>query len=167
VLAFFFFGAARFLAATLLVTFSLAGEAMVAPSPATALAPLAAFACIAVASVPKTALAAAVEAAFAVAAALATSTARTLVLLAALFPAARMVSRFSYGALALHFRARRMTFSGLVCSIVASVLRPMGVSGCSLISASSVGVKFLVCCLLFIPHMSSLQWRVRCRKLEM
>jgi hypothetical protein len=93
----FLFGAARFLAATLLPTFFLAGAVVVAPLPASALAPLAALACIDVATVPKTALAAAVEAAFAVApavaAALATSPASTLVLSAALFPAAKTVSR--------------------------------------------------------------------------
>jgi hypothetical protein len=93
----FFFGAARFLAATLFATFFFAGEVVVAPSPASALAPLTALACIAVATVSKTALAAAVEAAFAVApavtAALATSPASTLVLPAALFPAAKTVSR--------------------------------------------------------------------------
>src|SRR5512132_344996 len=80
------------IAATLFATVFFA-----APPPATALAPLAAIACIAVATVPKTALAAAVEAAFAVApavaAALATSPASTLVLSAALFPAAKTVSR--------------------------------------------------------------------------
>jgi hypothetical protein len=93
----FLFGAARVLAATLFATFFFAGEAVVAPSPASALAPLTALTCIAVATVPKTALAAAVEAAFAVApavaAALATSPASTLVLSAALFPAAKTVSR--------------------------------------------------------------------------
>jgi hypothetical protein len=93
----FFFGAARFLAATLFVTFFFAGEVVVAPSPASALAPLAALACIAVATVPMTTLAAAEEAAFAVApavaAALAASPASTLVLSAALFPAATTVSR--------------------------------------------------------------------------
>jgi hypothetical protein len=91
------FGAARFLAAALFATFFFAGEAVVAPSRASALAPLAALTCIAVATVPRTALAAAVEAPFAVvpavAAALATSPASTLVLSAALFPAARTVSR--------------------------------------------------------------------------
>ena len=93
----FLFGAARFLAAILLATFFLARAVVVAPLPASALAPLAALACIDVATVPKTALAAAVEAAFAVApavaAALATSPASTLALSAALFPAAKTVSR--------------------------------------------------------------------------
>src|SRR5262245_33480156 len=93
----FLFGAVRFVAATLLATFFLAGAVVVAPLPASALAPLAALACIDVATVPKTALAAAVEAAFAVApavaAALATSPASTLVLSAALLPAAKTVSR--------------------------------------------------------------------------
>src|SRR5262245_19536732 len=89
----FFFGAARFLAATFFVTFFFAGKDVVAPSPPSALAPLTALACIAVATVSKTTLAAAVEAAFAVApavaAALATSPASTFVLSAARFPAAR------------------------------------------------------------------------------
>ena len=93
----FFFGAARFLAAALFATFFFAGEVAVAPSPASALAPLRALASIAVATLSKTTLAAAVEAAFtvapAVAAVLATSPASTLVLLAALFPAATTVSR--------------------------------------------------------------------------
>jgi hypothetical protein len=88
----FLFGAARVLAATLFATFFFAGEAV-----ASALAPLTALTCIAVATVPKTALAAAVEAAFAVApavaATLATSPTSTLVLSAALFPAAKTVSR--------------------------------------------------------------------------
>ncbi|HEY6383641.1 MAG TPA: hypothetical protein VIY07_17780, partial [Pseudolabrys sp.] len=92
----FLFGAVRFVAATLLAIF-FAGAVVVAPLPASALAPLAALACIDVATVPKTALAAAVEAAFAVApavaAALATSPASTLVLSAALLPAANTVSR--------------------------------------------------------------------------
>jgi hypothetical protein len=44
----FFFGAARFLAATLFTTFFFAGEVVVAPSPANALAPLAALASIAI-----------------------------------------------------------------------------------------------------------------------
>jgi hypothetical protein len=92
----FRFGAVRFVAATLLATF-LAGAVVVAPLPASALAPLAALACIDVATVSKTALAAAVEAAFAVApavaAALATSPASTLVLSATLLPAAKTVSR--------------------------------------------------------------------------
>ena len=52
--------------------------------------------------------------------------------------------------------ARRMSVSWLVCSIVASVLRPMRVTGCSRISASSDGVKFLLYGLLFntriCPH---------------
>jgi len=88
----FLFDAARFLA-TLLATFFLTGAVVVAPLPASALAPLAALACIDVATVPKTALAAAVEAAFAVAAALATSPASTFVLSAALFPAVKTASR--------------------------------------------------------------------------
>ena len=46
--------------------------------------------------------------------------------------------------------ARRMIISRLVCSIVASALRPMPVTDCSKISASSAGVKFLVRCLLAI-----------------
>src|SRR5262245_8331527 len=46
--------------------------------------------------------------------------------------------------------ARRRTLSWLVPSIVASVLRPIPVIGCSRISASSDGVKFLLYCLLFI-----------------
>src|SRR5262249_29859353 len=78
-------------------TFFFAGEAVVAPSVASALAPLTALFCIAVATVSKATLAAAVEAAFAVApavaAALATSPASTLVFSAALFPAATIVSR--------------------------------------------------------------------------
>ena len=89
----FLFVAARFLAATLLATFFLAEAVVVAPLPASALAPLAALACIDVATVPKTALAAAVEAAFAVAAALATSPASTFVLSSALFPAVKTASR--------------------------------------------------------------------------
>jgi hypothetical protein len=41
------------------------------------------------------------------------------------------------------------------------------VTGCSRIRVSSDGVKFLLRCLLFLPDTPSLQWRVRCRKLEM
>ena len=93
----FLFGAARFLAAILLESFFLAGEVVVVPSPASALAPLAALVCIDVATVPKAALTAAVEASFAatpaVAAASATLPASTLVLSAAPFSAARTVSR--------------------------------------------------------------------------
>jgi hypothetical protein len=86
-----------------------------APSPASALAPLAALTCIAVATVPKTALAAAVEAAFAVApavaAALATSPASTLVLSAALFPTASTVSR-AFIMVPLRFIFRPSVFLG-------------------------------------------------------
>jgi hypothetical protein len=89
----FLFGAARFLAAILF----LAGEGVVVPLPASALAPLAALVCIDVATVPKAALTAAVEASFAAtpaaAAASATLLASTLVLSAVLFPAAKTVSR--------------------------------------------------------------------------
>ena len=46
-------------------------------------------------------------------------------------------------------------FSWLVCSILASILTSMRVTGCSRISASSDRVKFLVCCLLFM-------WRKTC-----
>jgi hypothetical protein len=47
--------------------------------------------------------------------------------------------------------ARRMSVSRLVRSSFSSVLRPMPVTGCSRISASSDGVKFLLRCLLFTP----------------
>jgi hypothetical protein len=91
------FGAARFLAAILLESFFLTEEVVVVRSPASALAPLAALVCIDVATVPKAALTAAVEASFAatpaVAAASATLPTSTLVLSAALFPAAKTVSR--------------------------------------------------------------------------
>ena len=40
--------------------------------------------------------------------------------------------------------ARRMSVSRLVCSFVSSVLRPMPVTGCSRIIASSDGVKILL-----------------------
>ena len=40
-------------------------------------------------------------------------------------------------------------------------------TGCCKISASSDGVNFLVLLVVHAPHMPSLQWRVRCRKLEM
>ena len=63
--------------------------------------------------------------------------------------------------------ARRMTLSWLGRSIVANVFIRMRMTGCCRISASSDGVKYLVCCLLFIPAYASLQWRVHCRKLEM
>jgi hypothetical protein len=93
----FLFGAARFLAAILLESFFLAGEVVAVPSPASALAPLAALVCIDVATIPKAALTAAVEASRAatpaVAAASATLPASTLVLSAALLPAAKTVSR--------------------------------------------------------------------------
>src|SRR5262245_40933454 len=46
--------------------------------------------------------------------------------------------------------ARRRTLSWLVPSIVAIVLRPMPVTGCSRISASSDRLKFLLYRLLFI-----------------
>jgi hypothetical protein len=47
--------------------------------------------------------------------------------------------------------ARRMRVSRLVRSVVASTLRAMPVTGCSRISASSDGVKFLLYCFLFMP----------------
>ena len=113
----FLFDAARFLAAILLESFFLAGEVVVVPSPTSALAPLAALACIDVATVPKAALTAAAEASFAamtaVTAVSATLPASTLVLSATLFPAAKTVSRAPvYGALTLHFRSSHLTVKG-------------------------------------------------------
>jgi len=49
--------------------------------------------------------------------------------------------------------ARCLIVSGLVRRISASRLRPMPVSGCCRISASSDGVKFFVRCALCIPCM--------------
>ena len=57
--------------------------------------------------------------------------------------------------------ARRITVSRLVRSVVASRLRPMPVTGCSRISASSDGVKFFLYCFLFMPSTARVLAQVR------